>query len=312
VATTSEFSPLFPVLGAGRALFGWDSVVSLAQTGARSWGPRQRLPSDGFLTRTSLTTLADGTSVLVYIHGEDVLAARAAPGAPFGAGERIGHATLGWSVSSADVTSSPSGELLAVWTEYPLHGDVCAEATCFTRVHAAVAAPGAGIGPSSLISGLGTVASSVSSAIGRSDARLVAWSDGDRAIGPNRLVVALGPAHRATPRPVRRPLNVTVTASRRALRAAARGARLHVRVRCNQACGVRLMIYSRADGGGDGVFTLPAAVLGHGGSVLESWQLVRYERNALRRAIRAGRMWLPTAAEDRPGQVVYGRARVHR
>lgn len=312
VATTSEFSPLFPVLGVGRALFGWDTVVSLARTGARTWGPRQRLPSDAFLRRSSLTTLPDGTSVLLYIHGEDVLAARGAPGAPFGAGVRIGHATRGWSVSSADVTSAPAGDLLAVWTEYALHGDLCAESTCFTRVHAAVAAPGAGFGLSVLISGVGTVANGLSSAIGDGGARLVAWTDGDRAIGPNPLVVALGPETSAASRVARRPLTVAVTASRRALRAATHGAPLRVRVRCNQACGVRVMIYSRADSGGDGVFTLPAAVLAHAGTVLTRWRLVRYERDALRQALRAGRLWLPTAAEDRPGHIAYGRARLGR
>jgi hypothetical protein len=293
-------------------LFGFDPILDVVRTGPRTWASPRRLVADAFATRSSLTTLPDGTSVLAYTNHEDVLIARAAPGQPFGAAVRIGHATRGWTLATTSVTSGRAGDLLAIWTESPLHGDVC-WFDCFTRVHAAVAAPGSRFGPSSLLSGIGNVTDAGTDAVGAigdGGARVVAWSNGMRTPGPNPLVVVLG-ATSGTAHPVsHRSLKVSVAVSRAALRAATRGSPLRVHVTCNQACGVRLMIYSRADPDGDGVFTMPATVRARAGTMITSWRLVPYERVALRRAVRAGRLWLPTAAEDAAGHVRYGRARL--
>lgn len=69
------------------------------------------------------------------------------------------------------------------------------------------------------------------------------------------------------------------------------------------------MIYSRTGAaGGDGVLTLPATVLTRAGPVLESWRLVPYERDALRLAMRAGRLWFRSRPESPGPSVLWARA----
>jgi hypothetical protein len=314
VTTTPDASPLFPVLGAGRMLFGGfdgTGTSALAQRSDGTWSQPQALRGYTF-DASALTTLPDGTSVVAYHTGRGVFVARAPAGSSFGAGVRIGRATSGWEIGSAAVTSSPAGELLAVWGEYPRGYAPCLDETCFTRLHAAVAPPGGRFGPSSLITGLGTVAGATVQVIGGRGRRLVAWEDGWRDTGHNPLVATFGATRGKTVRTSREPLRATVTVSRRALRAATRSSRLPVHVTCNRACAVRVMIFSASNDLDDNVYSLPAVVLLRAGTMISHWRLLPDERAALRRSIRAGRLRLPTNAEDRPGHIRNGRARLRR
>ena len=109
-----------------------------------------------------------------------------------------------------------------MWTEYPRGGNFCPDGECFTRVHAAVAMPGAPFGRSSLISDLGNVSPrGPVGAIGDGGALLVSWANRWRDVAHNPLMVMLGSPLTLARRTPRKPLKVAVAVSRQALRAAA-------------------------------------------------------------------------------------------
>jgi hypothetical protein len=247
--------------------------------------------------------------VLAYAHDGEILLARAPPGAPFAAATRVARVTRGWTSYSQSVAVSPAGDVLVAWVESsnePKGFDRVCGFVCHARVLASVAHPGTPFGAPEVVSALGTTTDSAPvTAVSSSGARLVAWTDGPMPDeGP--LVAAVGNAAAdVEPVPDHKRPRVTASIALRALRAAARGEPLRVRIACSEACAVRFQAYSRADPAAEGLFALAPVVISRSGATLGHWQLDSAQRRELRRLLRTGRFWLPVVASDRAGNLRY-------
>ncbi|HET6856533.1 MAG TPA: hypothetical protein VFH94_05485, partial [Streptomyces sp.] len=129
--------------------------------------------------------------------------------------------------------------------------------SCFHRVLASVAENAGSFAPPEPVSALGTVTDEETvedspvlvAGITDGGQRLIAWRAGSRGIHPaGSVVAARGDAKpTATPAPDHRRPRLVAAVSARALRRAAHGAPLRLRIRCNEACAVKYRINPTSD-----------------------------------------------------------------